>query len=58
MSTAITLRQLEYLVALAETGQVSRAALRCHVSQSSMTIALKNLERSLGRNCSSATPRA
>ncbi len=48
MSSGITLRQLEYLVALAETGQVSRAALRCHVSQSSMTIALKNLERSLG----------
>jgi len=39
---------LEYLVALAETGQVTRAALRCHVSQSSMTIALKNLEQSLG----------
>lgn len=48
MNTGITLRQLEYLVALAETGQVTRAALRCHVSQSSMTIALKNLEQSLG----------
>lgn len=47
MSSGITLRQLEYLVALAETGQVTRAALRCHVSQSSMTIALKNLEQSL-----------
>lgn len=48
MNSGITLRQLEYLVALAETGQVSRAALRCHVSQSSMTIALKNLEQRLG----------
>lgn len=48
MSSGITLRQLEYLVSLAETGQVTRAALRCHVSQSSMTIALKNLEQSLG----------
>ncbi|MGO3668578.1 MAG: LysR family transcriptional regulator, partial [Vreelandella alkaliphila] len=48
MNSGITLRQLEYLVSLAETGQVTRAALRCHVSQSSMTIALKNLEQSLG----------
>jgi DNA-binding transcriptional LysR family regulator len=44
----ITLRQLEYFLALAETGQVSKAALRCNVSQSSMTIALRNLEQSVG----------
>ncbi|WP_160295657.1 LysR family transcriptional regulator [Photobacterium kishitanii] len=41
MSNPLSLRQLEYLVAVAETGQISRAALRCNVSQSSMTIALK-----------------
>jgi DNA-binding transcriptional LysR family regulator len=40
----ITLRQLTYFVAAAETGQVSRAAARCYVSQPSLTIALKNLE--------------
>ncbi|OZI19177.1 LysR family transcriptional regulator [Bordetella genomosp. 9] len=43
----VTLRQLEYFLALAETGQVSKAALRCNVSQSSVTIALRNLEQSV-----------
>jgi DNA-binding transcriptional LysR family regulator len=43
-----TLKQLQYFVAIAETGQVSRAALRCHVSQSSMTASLKGLEDMLG----------
>lgn len=43
----ITLRQLQYFLALAETEQISKAALRCNVSQSSVTIALKNLESSL-----------
>ncbi len=43
----ITLRQFQYFLALAETGQVSKAALRCNVSQSSVTIALRNMEQSL-----------
>ena len=42
-----TLRQLEFYIALAETSQVSKAASRCHVSQSSMTVALRNLEETL-----------
>lgn len=42
-----TLRQLEFYIALAETLQVSKAASRCHVSQSSMTVALRNLEETL-----------
>jgi DNA-binding transcriptional LysR family regulator len=42
-----TLRQLEFYIALAETLQVSKAASRCHVSQSSMTVALRNLEESV-----------
>lgn len=42
-----TLRQLEFYIALAETSQVSKAASRCHVSQSSMTVALRNLEQAL-----------
>lgn len=47
MKSNISLRQLEYLVAVSESGQVSRAALRCNISQSSMTIALKKLEQAL-----------
>ncbi|MFJ1258480.1 LysR family transcriptional regulator [Cupriavidus sp. CuC1] len=43
-----TLKQLQHFVAIAETGQVSRAALRCHVSQSSMTASLKTLEEAVG----------
>ncbi|MCH6083809.1 LysR family transcriptional regulator, partial [Salmonella enterica] len=38
-----TLRQLEFYIALAETLQISKAAARCHISQSSMTIAMRNL---------------
>lgn len=45
---SITLRQLTYFIAAANTGQASKAAVRCNVSQSSMTIALKNLESSVG----------
>ncbi|UVA80935.1 LysR family transcriptional regulator [Pandoraea commovens] len=43
-----TLRQIEYFVAVAETGQVMRAAERCSASQSSLTIALQNLEVIVG----------
>ncbi len=43
-----TIRQVEYFVAVAETGQVMRAAERCSASQSSLTIALKNLEVIVG----------
>ncbi|WP_028239819.1 LysR substrate-binding domain-containing protein [Stutzerimonas azotifigens] len=43
-----TIRQLQHFIALAETGQVSRAALRCHVSQSAMTASLQALEKVLG----------
>lgn len=45
--TQITLRQFEYFLALAETGQVSKAALQCNVSQSSVTVALRNMEQTL-----------
>lgn len=43
-----TLRQVRYFIAVAETGQISKAALRCNISQSSMTIALKGLEEAIG----------
>ncbi|MDC6127319.1 LysR family transcriptional regulator, partial [Burkholderia gladioli] len=48
MSTSITLRQIEYFVSVADTGQISQSANLCAVSQSSMTIALKKLEDAVG----------
>ncbi|WP_172328154.1 LysR family transcriptional regulator [Mangrovicoccus sp. HB161399] len=42
-------RQVRYFVATAEAGQVSRAALACNVSQSSITVAIAALETMLGR---------
>jgi len=44
---SITLKQLQHFVATAQTGQVSRAAQRCYVSQPSLTTSLKNLEATL-----------
>ena len=41
---AVTLQQLRHFVALADNGQVSRAAERCGISQPSMTASLQNLE--------------
>ncbi|WP_342247373.1 LysR family transcriptional regulator [Pseudomonas sp. OTU5201] len=43
-----TLKQLQYFVAIADTGQISKAAQRCHVTQSSMTASLKGLEEVVG----------
>jgi len=48
VGTHITLRQIEYFISVADTGQISRSANLCSVSQSSMTIALKNLEDAVG----------
>ena len=42
-----TLRQLEYFVAVAESGSISGAAARVHMSQSAMSTALADLERAL-----------
>lgn len=56
VATHITLRQIEYFISVADTGQISRSANLCAVSQSSMTIALKNLEDTVGVcRCCSAT---
>jgi DNA-binding transcriptional LysR family regulator len=43
-----TLRQLEYFVAVADSGTVTGAAARVHLSQSAMSTALAELERALG----------
>jgi DNA-binding transcriptional LysR family regulator len=42
-----TLRQLEYFVAVAEAGSVTRAAASVHLSQSAMSAALADLENAL-----------
>lgn len=43
-----TLRQLQFFVAVAEQGSVSRAAQKLSISQSSVTEAIKDLEGDLG----------
>lgn len=45
---SITLKQLDYFIATAETGQVSHAAVDLNVSQSAVTAAIKALEAQLG----------
>ncbi|RFC68957.1 MULTISPECIES: LysR family transcriptional regulator [Mesorhizobium] len=44
----ITLKQLNYFIATAETGQVSHAAMELNISQSAVTAAIKALEDELG----------
>lgn len=48
MSVPLNLRDLAYLVAVAETGQFGEAARRCHVSQPTLSMQLKKLEERLG----------
>lgn len=43
-----THRQLEYLVALGDTGHFGEAARRCHVSQPTLSVQLALLEKQLG----------
>lgn len=45
----VTIRQIRYFVATAETGQVSRAAEVCNITQSSITLAINKLESELGQ---------
>ncbi|EMY36140.1 LysR family transcriptional regulator [Arthrobacter crystallopoietes BAB-32] len=44
----ITLRQLEYFAAVAETQSVTEAARRCSVSQAAVSLALAQLEEAVG----------
>lgn len=48
MSADFSLRQLEYFVAVASTGSMSAAAVRCHASQAGISTAIADLERRLG----------
>lgn len=44
----MTLQQLQYIVAVADTGQFSKAARRCHVTQPTLTMMVRKLEDELG----------
>ena len=48
MKPAITLKQLRYLVALADKRHFGRAAAHCHVSQPSLSAQIQQLEKCLG----------
>lgn len=43
-----SLRQIRYFLAVARLGQVSRAAATLHVTQSAVTVSLRDLEQALG----------
>ncbi|QTL03749.1 hydrogen peroxide-inducible genes activator [Aquabacter sp. L1I39] len=51
-----THRQLEYTVALAETGHFGAAARRCHVSQPTLSVQIAQLEAQLGATLFDRTP--
>ncbi|MFJ8958865.1 LysR family transcriptional regulator [Lentzea sp. NPDC102401] len=53
----VTVRQLEYLIAVAETGSLTSAASRCHVSQGAISLALTELERVLDLRLVVRSPR-
>jgi LysR family hydrogen peroxide-inducible transcriptional activator len=44
----MTLQELRYIVALADVGHFARAAATCHISQSTLSIQIKKLEKYLG----------
>lgn len=44
----MTLQQLHYIVAVEDTGQFSRAAQICHVTQPTLTTMVRKLEDELG----------
>ena len=44
----MTLQQLRYVTAIAETGTLSEAARRFYIAQPSLTKALKELEKEMG----------
>lgn len=58
MSKDITLRQMRYFVAAAQSGQFSMAATVEHVSQSAITNAVLALEKPWGHGSSSVCLKA
>lgn len=53
---SISLKQIRYFVAAAETGRISRAAVELNVSQSAVTTAIQQLEALLGAPLLERTP--
>lgn len=47
-ASRITIRQLEYFVAVAENGTLAAAAAAHHISQSAISLAISDLEQTLG----------
>lgn len=45
---SLTLKQVRYFIAAAETGQISHAAMEMNISQSAVTAAIQQLEAQLG----------
>ncbi len=52
----VSFRQIRYFVATAELGQVSQAAIELSISQSAITTAIKDLERTVGTALFLRTP--
>ena len=48
MKRVPTMKQLQYLVALADTRHFGRAAVRCHITQSTLSAGIRDLESVLG----------
>ena len=48
MKRLATMKQLQYLVALADTRHFARAAERCHITQSTLSAGIRDLESVLG----------
>jgi len=45
---SLNLKSVQYFLAICEEGSFTRAAIRCGVSQPSLSMAIKRLERNLG----------